>query len=149
MIRDAGPVATVLGQKGTLHVGDNIAVGAAYGKIRAMMDDQGKRVKTALPSTPVEILGLHDVPDAGEIFMATDSDKEARNIALRYILSRGREKLLDDTKSKLTLDGLFFTDTGRKYQKNLILSLRLMYRVLLRQLSRVSLNSATIGVAME
>ena len=101
-----GPVATVLVQKGTLHVGDNIAVGAAYGKIRAMMDDQGKRVKTALPSTPVEILGLHDVPDAGEIFMATDSDKEARNIAEVYI-EQGREKLLDDTKSKLTLDGLF------------------------------------------
>ena len=100
------PVATVLVQKGTLHVGDNIAVGAAYGKIRAMMDDQGKRVKTALPSTPVEILGLHDVPDAGEIFMATDSDKEARNIAEVYI-EQGREKLLDDTKSKLTLDGLF------------------------------------------
>ena len=101
-----GPVATVLVQKGTLHVGDNIAVGAAYGKIRAMMDDQGTRVKTALPSTPVEILGLHDVPDAGEIFMATDSDKEARNIAEVYI-EQGREKLLDDTKSKLTLDGLF------------------------------------------
>ena len=101
-----GPVATVLVQKGTLHVGDNIAVGAAYGKIRAMMDDQGKRVKTALPSTPVEILGLHDVPDAVEIFMATDSDKEARNIAEVYI-EQGREKLLDDTKSKLTLDGLF------------------------------------------
>ncbi|MDY5181205.1 translation initiation factor IF-2, partial [Butyribacter sp.] len=101
-----GPVATVLVQKGTLHVGDNIAVGAAYGKIRAMMDDQGRRVKTALPSTPVEILGLHDVPDAGEIFMATDSDKEARNIAEVYI-EQGREKLLDDTKSKLTLDGLF------------------------------------------
>ena len=101
-----GPVATVLVQKGTLHVGDNIAVGAAYGKIRAMMNSNGQRVKEALPSTPVEILGLHDVPDAGEIFMATDSDKEARNIAETYI-STGREKLLDDTKSKLTLDGLF------------------------------------------
>ena len=101
-----GPVATVLVQKGTLHVGDNIAVGSAYGKIRAMMDDKGQRVKEALPSTPVEILGLHDVPDAGEIFMATENDKEARNIAETYI-EQGREKLLDDTKSKLTLDGLF------------------------------------------
>lgn len=101
-----GPVATVLVQKGTLHVGDNIAVGTAYGKIRAMMDDKGQRVKEALPSTPVEILGLHDVPDAGEIFMATENDKEARNIAETYI-EQGREKLLDDTKSKLTLDGLF------------------------------------------
>lgn len=101
-----GPVATVLVQKGTLHVGDNIAVGSAYGKIRAMMDDNGQRVKEALPSTPVEILGLHDVPDAGEIFLATENDKEARNIAETYI-EQGREKLLDDTKSKLTLDGLF------------------------------------------
>ncbi|MDD7403396.1 MAG: translation initiation factor IF-2 [Butyribacter sp.] len=101
-----GPVATVLVQKGTLHVGDNIAVGAAYGKIRAMMNSNGQRVKTADPSTPVEILGLHDVPDAGEIFMATENDKEARNIAETYI-KQGREKLLDDTKAKLTLDGLF------------------------------------------
>ncbi len=101
-----GPVATVLVQKGTLHVGDNIAAGAAYGKIRAMMNAKGHRVKEALPSTPVEILGLHDVPDAGEIFMATENDKEARNIAETYI-SQGREKLLDETKSKLTLDGLF------------------------------------------
>ncbi|MBO5484494.1 MAG: translation initiation factor IF-2 [Lachnospiraceae bacterium] len=101
-----GPVATILVQKGTLHVGDNIAVGSAYGKIRAMMDDKGRRVKEALPSTPVEILGLHDVPDAGEIFLATESDKEARNIAETYI-EQGREKLLDETKTKLTLDGLF------------------------------------------
>lgn len=101
-----GPVATILVQKGTLHVGDNIAVGAAYGKIRAMMDDRGRRVKEALPSTPVEILGLHDVPDAGEIFLATEGDKEARNIAETYV-AQGREKLLDETKSKLTLDGLF------------------------------------------
>ena len=101
-----GPVATVLVQKGTLKVGDNIAVGSSYGKIRAMMDDKGQRVKEAKPSTPVEILGLHDVPDAGEIFMATENDKEARNIAETYI-NQGREKLLDDTKSKLTLDGLF------------------------------------------
>ncbi len=101
-----GPVATVLVQKGTLHVGDNIAVGSAYGKIRAMMNDNGQRVKEALPSTPVAILGLHDVPDAGEIFMATENDKEARNIAETYI-KQGREKLLDDTKAKLTLDGLF------------------------------------------
>lgn len=101
-----GPVATILVQKGTLHVGDNIAVGSAYGKIRAMMDDRGRRVKEALPSTPVEILGLHDVPDAGEIFLATENDKEARNIAETYV-AQGREKLLDDTKAKLTLDGLF------------------------------------------
>ena len=101
-----GSVATVLVQKGTLHVGDNIAIGSAYGKVRAMMDDKGRRVKEATPSTPVEILGLNDVPDAGEIFIATESEKEARTIAEAYI-SQGREKLLADTRAKLSLDGLF------------------------------------------
>ena len=68
-----GPVATVLVQKGTLRVGDTIAAGACYGKIRAMMDDKGRRVKEAGPSTPVEILGLNDVPQAGEVFVATEN----------------------------------------------------------------------------
>ena len=101
-----GPVATVLVQKGTLHVGDSLAVGKAYGKVRAMIDDKGRRVKEATPSTPVEILGLNEVPEAGEIFLVTENDKEARNIAEVYI-EQGREKLLADTKSRLSLDGLF------------------------------------------
>lgn len=101
-----GPVATVLVQKGTLKVGDPIAIGSAYGKVRAMMDDKGRRVKEATPSTPVEILGLNEVPAAGEIFLAQDSEKEARSIAETYI-KQSREKLLDDTKAKLSLDGLF------------------------------------------
>ena len=101
-----GPVATVLVQKGTLHVGDSIAVGKACGKVRAMVDDKGRRVKEATPSTPVEILGLNEVPEAGEVFLVTDNDKEARNIAEIYI-KQSREKLLADTKSRLSLDGLF------------------------------------------
>ncbi|WP_101876059.1 translation initiation factor IF-2 [Lachnoclostridium edouardi] len=101
-----GPVATILVQKGTLHVGENIAVGSCYGKVRAMMDDKGRRVKEAGPSTPVEILGLNDVPGAGEIFMAMDSDKEARHFAETFI-SEGKNKLLEETKSKLSLDDLF------------------------------------------
>ena len=101
-----GPVATVLVQKGTLRVGDSIAVGKAYGKVRAMIDDKGRRVKEATPSTPVEILGLNEVPEAGEIFINTENDKEARNIAEAFI-KQGREKLLADTKSRLSLDGLF------------------------------------------
>ena len=76
-----GPVATVLVQKGTLNVGDHIAVGTAYGKVRAMLDHKGERVKQATPSTPVEILGLNGVPSAGEIFVATENDKEAKQIA--------------------------------------------------------------------
>ena len=104
--RGRGPVATILVQKGTLHVGDNVAEGASYGKIRAMIDDQGRRVKEAGPSTPVEILGLNDVPNAGEIIMAMDTDKEARNVAETFI-SEGKKKLLDDTKHKVSLDALF------------------------------------------
>ena len=104
--RGRGPVATILVQKGTLHVGDNVAAGASYGKIRAMIDDKGRRVKEAGPSTPVEILGLNDVPNAGEIIMAMDSDKEARNVAETFI-SEGKKKLLDDTKHKVSLDALF------------------------------------------
>ncbi|MEE0421407.1 MAG: translation initiation factor IF-2, partial [Lachnospiraceae bacterium] len=104
--RGKGAVATVLVQKGTLHVGDSIAAGACYGKVRAMMDDKGRRVKEAGPSTPVEILGLSDVPNAGEIFVMTDNDKEARSFAETFI-SQGREKLLEETKAKMSLDDLF------------------------------------------
>ena len=101
-----GPVATVLVQKGTLNVGDNVTVGTAFGKIRAMIDDKGRRVKKAGPSTPVEILGLNEVPQAGEVFIATDTEKEARTMAETFIATK-REKMLADTKSKLSLDGLF------------------------------------------
>ncbi|MBQ4282616.1 MAG: translation initiation factor IF-2, partial [Lachnospira sp.] len=101
-----GPVATVLVQKGTLKVGDNVAAGSCYGKIRAMIDDKGDRVREVGPSMPVEILGLNDVPNAGEILMAMDSDKEARNVAETFI-SEGKKKLLDDTKHKVSLDALF------------------------------------------
>jgi translation initiation factor IF-2 len=101
-----GPVATILVQKGTLRVGDNVAAGSCYGKIRAMIDDKGNRVKEATPSMPVEILGLNDVPNAGEIIVATETDKEARNFAETFI-RESREKLLDDTKAKLSLDDLF------------------------------------------
>ena len=101
-----GPVATVLVQKGTLHVGDNIAVGACYGKVRAMMDDKGRRVKEATPSTPVEILGLNGVPNAGEVFVVTENEKEARSFADTFI-SESKNKLLEETKAKLSLDDLF------------------------------------------
>ncbi|MCD8397424.1 MAG: translation initiation factor IF-2, partial [Lachnospiraceae bacterium] len=101
-----GPVATVLVQKGTLHVGDPIAAGACYGKIRAMMDDKGRRVKQAGPSTPVEVLGLSDVPNAGEIFICMDNEKEARSFAETFI-SEGRERMLEDTKMRMSLDDLY------------------------------------------
>ena len=101
-----GPVATVLVQKGTLKVGDAIAAGSCYGKVRAMMDDKGNRVKEAGPSTPVEILGLNDVPNAGEIFVHHKNEKDARAFAETFI-AEGKNKLLEDTKAKLSLDDLF------------------------------------------
>lgn len=101
-----GSVATVLVQKGTLHVGDAIAAGSAHGKVRAMMDDKGRRVKVAGPSQPVEILGLNNVPNAGEVFVGCGSEKEARSFAETFI-SQNKVKLLDETKSKMSLDDLF------------------------------------------
>ena len=101
-----GPVATVLVQKGTLHVGDFISAGASYGKVRAMIDDKGKRVKEATPSTPVEILGLNDVPSAGEVFLAHENDKTAKSYAETYF-AQNREKMIEETKSRMSLDDLF------------------------------------------
>ena len=101
-----GPVATILVQKGTLRVGDNVTAGPCYGKVRAMMDDKGRRVKEAGPSMPVEILGLNDVPGAGDVLMATENEKEARSYAETFI-SESKNKLLEDTKAKLSLDDLF------------------------------------------
>ena len=101
-----GPVATVLVQKGTLHVGDFISAGATHGKVRAMVDDKGRRVKEALPSTPVEILGLSDVPSAGEVFIAHESDKVAKSYAETY-LAQNKVKKLEETKAKMSLDDLF------------------------------------------
>jgi translation initiation factor IF-2 len=97
-----GPVATVLVQKGTLHVGDFVAIGAAFGKVRAMIDEHGRNVKKAGPSTAVEILGLSEVPNAGEIFVAMDNEKEARSFAETFV-SENKNRLLEETKGNLPL----------------------------------------------
>ena len=115
-----GPVATVLVQKGTLHVGDPVAAGSCYGKVRAMMDDKGRRVKEAGPSTPVEILGLSDVPNAGEVFLSLENEKEARSFAETFI-SEGRERMLEETKARMSLDDLFSQiQAGNLKELNLI-----------------------------
>ena len=116
-----GPVATILVQKGTLHVGDFVSAGAASGKVRAMIDDKGRRVKEAGPSTPVEILGLGDVPNAGEIFLAHENDKEAKYYAETFV-AQNKEKLLEETKSKMSLDDLFSQiQAGNLKELNLII----------------------------
>lgn len=101
-----GPVATVLVQDGTLHVGDPIVAGCAYGKIRAMTDDKGRRVKKAGPSTPVEILGLSEVPTAGDSFYVAENDKQARHVA-ETIVAKNRVNMIKDTPQKVSLDDLF------------------------------------------
>ncbi|MGI6111358.1 MAG: translation initiation factor IF-2, partial [Bilifractor sp.] len=101
-----GPVANLLVQKGTLHVGDYIACGSASGKVRGMTDENGKSVRSAGPSVPVEVQGLNGVPDAGEILLATETDKEAKNIAATYV-NEHKNALLEETKSRMSLDALF------------------------------------------
>ncbi len=115
-----GPVATVLVQKGVLHVGDFVSAGASHGKVRAMVDDKGRRVKEAGPSTPVEILGLSDVPSAGEVIIAHENDKTAKSYAETY-LSQNKEKMLEETKTKMSLDDLFTQiQAGNLKELNLI-----------------------------
>lgn len=104
--RGRGVVATALVQKGTLHVGDYMAAGASFGRIRAMSDDHHKRVKQAGPSVPVEILGLSEVPNAGEIFNVLDSDKEARAYAQTFV-EESKSKLLDETRARTKLGNVF------------------------------------------
>ena len=101
-----GAVATLLVQKGTLKVGDFIAIGESHGRVRAMTDDKQKQLKEATPSMPVEIIGLDAVPNTGEIFIATDNEKEARNISNAFI-TRGKENLIAETKAKMSLDDIF------------------------------------------
>ena len=115
-----GAVATVLVQKGTLRVGDPIACGSSYGKVRAMIDDNGRRVKEAGPSTPVEILGLNSVPTAGETFVNTNSEKEAKVFAETYIAEE-KNRLLEETKARMSLDDLFSQiQSGNMKELNLI-----------------------------
>ncbi len=101
-----GSVARLLVQKGTLHVGDVVAVGSAYGKVRAMIDDKGERIKKATPSMPVEILGLNSVPNAGEIFQVKDSEKEAKAYASAFV-TENKQRMVEESKKKVSLDALF------------------------------------------
>ena len=116
-----GPVATVLVQNGTLKVGDFIACGECHGKVRAMIDDTGRRVKEAGPSTPVEILGLDSVPLAGEIFVCPDTDKEAKAFADTFI-AYNKTKKIEETKSHVTLEDMFNQiEAGKLKELNLII----------------------------
>ncbi|MEN6411140.1 MAG: translation initiation factor IF-2 [Veillonellales bacterium] len=99
-----GPVATVLVQKGTLRIGDSIIAGTTYGKVRAMINDRGEKVKKAEPSTPVEVLGLADVPEAGDVLAAVE-EKVARSVAEKRIAKKRTDELMQS--QKVSLDDLF------------------------------------------
>ena len=101
-----GSVATLLVQKGTLKVGDYVAMGEAYGRVRSMTNAEGKKVKEAGPSVPVEITGMSCVPNAGDVFVAFDSDKEAKSFAQVFI-EENKKKLIAGTKSKMNLEDVF------------------------------------------
>ncbi|MBU7463103.1 translation initiation factor IF-2 [Lactiplantibacillus pentosus] len=103
--RGKGSTATLLVQQGTMHVGDPIVVGNTYGKVRTMTNDHGKRIKEAVPSTPIEITGLNDVPDAGDRFVVFDDEKTARDAGEQ----RAKQALMEERKqtTHVTLDNLF------------------------------------------
>lgn len=116
-----GTVATVLVQSGTLRVGDPIVSGVSYGKIRAMMNDKGQRVKSAGPSIPVEILGFNEVPIAGDNFYVAKNDKHARQLA-ETVIAKDRTDMLKSTPQKVSLDDLFTQiQTGNIKELNIII----------------------------
>ena len=124
-----GPVATVLVQKGVLHVGDTVAAGSCYGKVRAMMDDKGRRVKEAGPSTPVEILGLNDVPNAGEVLVGTRRKRETsqRHLSLKARINYWKIQ-------KLSYHWMTYSARSRPAtSRNCRSSSKLTYRVLWKQ----------------
>ncbi len=129
-----GPVATVLVQNGTLNIGDSLLAGSTYGKVRAMIDDQGRRVQTAGPSKPVEILGLNEVPAAGEPFYVSKGERDAR-ILSEKLKSNMREKLIQSTPHKVTLDDLFH-QIHEGEMKELKLIVKPTYRVRLKLSSK-------------
>ncbi len=141
-----GPVATVLVQKGTLHVGDNVVIGSSMGKVRALVNDRHEKVKCATPSMPVEVLGLNSVPEAGEVVVATSSEKEARAIAEAYI-AQNKEKLIAETKSKLSLDGLYSQiQAGNIKELNIIVKADVQGSVEAIKQSLLKLSNAEVAV---
>ena len=142
-----GPVATLLVQKGTLHPGDNLLAGPVFGKVRAMFDDKGRKAKQALPSTPVEVTGFSEVPEAGGVFMAVKDEKDARMVAAREQL-----KLRDETMRKtarVTLDDLFNQiSQGEIKDLNIILKadVRGSAEAITQSLNRLSTDEVRVNV---
>ena len=116
--KNRGPLATVLLQNGTLHVGDNIVAGMAFGRVRALLNDRGERVKEAGPSMPVEIAGFTEVPEAGDDMMAVEDDRLSRQVATER---REKMRAARTSTTKVSLDNLFDSiNEGKLKSLNLI-----------------------------
>jgi len=142
-----GPVATVLIQKGTLSVGDHILVGTTYGNVRAMYDFKGRRIKKALPGTPVAILGLSEVPAAGDLLYAVDDEKTARQIAEKRL---DKKRQMDNVvPERVTLDDLFNQiKEGKVKELNLVVKADVHGSVeaLIQALSKLSDKEVRINI---
>ncbi|MCL5058088.1 MAG: translation initiation factor IF-2 [Actinobacteria bacterium] len=142
-----GPVASVLVQNGTLQIGDNIVAGTAFGKVRAMMDDKGRRIKKAAPSTPVEVLGFHDVPEAGDAFYVVRDDKTMRQIIDKRVVKKRQEEV--KTVSRVTLEDLFKNiQEGQIKELNLIVKADVQGSVeaIKQSLERLSTNEVKVNI---
>ena len=142
-----GPVASVLVQNGTLQIGDNIVAGTAFGKVRAMMDDKGRRIKKAAPSTPVEVLGLHDVPEAGDAFYVVRDDKTMRQIIEKRVVKKRQDEV--KTVSRVTLEDLFKNiQEGQIKELNLIVKADVQGSVeaIKQSLERLSTDEVKVNI---
>jgi translation initiation factor IF-2 len=145
--KNRGPVATLLVQRGTLNVGDPIITGTVVGRIRAMTDDKGKAIKSAGPSTPVEIIGLPDVPEAGETFYVITDEKLARQLAEKRKLKQQQEHL--QTTVKISLDDLYRQiQEGKVKDLNIIIKADVMGTVeaLRQSLEKLSNDEVRVNV---
>ena len=141
-----GPVATVLVQKGTLHVGDSISIGSSFGKVRAMLDDKGNNVTEAGPSIPVEILGLNGVPNSGDTMLSFKDDKEARAASETFI-AQDKARLIDESRKKLSLDGLFDQiKAGTVKELNVIIKADVQGSVEAIRQSLIKLNNDEVAI---
>jgi translation initiation factor IF-2 len=141
-----GPVATVLVQNGTLHVGDSLVAGTTYGKVRAMLDDKGMRIKDAGPAVPAEVLGLSDVPQAGDIFQTVSDEKIAREVAGNRQVKKREEEL---KHSRVNLDDLFKQmEAGRVKDLNLIIKADVhgSAEALIQALERLSTEEVKVNI---
>lgn len=142
-----GPVATVLIQSGTLNVGDFFVVGNTHGKVRGMIDDKGRKIKKAGPSTPVEIQGLSDVPDAGDIFQAVDDEKTAKIVAENRKDKQRRGQL--QSKQMVSLDELFSQiQEGKVKELNIIVKADVQGSVeaVKQSLTKLSNNEVKVSI---